>query len=200
MKKALVVVDAQRDFCANGKLAVKDGDEVIDPINKLMLSGKYDLIVATLDWHPQDHKSFASNNNKPVGSMGELNGQPQVMWPDHCVQNSQGAMFHSQLKVELIDHIIKKGTNPEVDSYSGFFDNDQKSATGLGDFLKTMKIEEVDVVGLALDYCVKFTAEDAKRLGFKTNVIVDATRAVNLSPKDGENAIKDLKKQNIGIK
>ena len=199
-KKALIVVDVQNDFCPNGKLAVNEGDQVVDPINKLMETGKYDLIVATLDWHPQNHKSFASNNNANVFSMGTLGNQPQVMWPDHCVQNSYGAQVHPKLNINYIQHFVKKGTNPEIDSYSGFFDNDKKSATGLHDLLSKNEIVEVDVVGLALDYCVKSTAEDAKILGYKTNVLVNLTRAVNMNKGDDQKAIEDLKKVGVVVK
>ena len=197
--KALIIVDVQKDFCENGRLSVKDGDEVVAPINDRVLNGDYDLIIATLDWHPQNHKSFASNNNMPVMSMGTLNGQPQVMWPDHCVQNTEGAQMHPRLSTTKIDYLVKKGTNTEVDSYSGFFDNDQKSKTGLEDILRRHSITEVDVVGLALDYCVKFTAEDANRLGFKTTVLSTMSRAVNLNPDDGDKAIKDMKIQGIVV-
>lgn len=203
--KALIVVDVQNDFCPGGNLSVKDGDQVIPVINKLMESGKYDLIVATQDWHPADHKSFASNNKNAdgskvdVGSMGELDGQPQVMWPDHCVQNSFGAKFHKDLKSELIQHVVQKGKNKNIDSYSGFFDNDKKSATEMESILKSFGVTKVDVVGLALDYCVKATAEDAKALGFETRVIVSATRAVNLTPGDGDKAVSDLKEKGVGV-
>jgi len=198
--KALIVVDVQNDFCPEGRLAVKDGDQIVEPINQLIQNEKYDLIVATLDWHPQNHKSFASNNNAQVFSMGTLNGQPQVMWPDHCVQNSAGAQLHPKLNTNQIRYFITKGTNPEVDSYSGFFDNDKKTATGLNDILLKIGIKEVDVVGLALDYCVKATAEDAKKLGYKTNVLVDMTRAVNMNAGDDKKAVADLVAQGIVVK
>lgn len=206
MKKALIVVDVQNDFCPGGSLAVTDGDKVIGPINSLMNSGDYDLIVATQDWHPADHKSFASNNSNSdgspvkVGSLGELHGLAQVMWPDHCVQNSKGSEFHKNIESNKFDYVVRKGKNKEVDSYSGFFDNDKKSATELQSILMKNNITEVDVVGLALDYCVKATAEDAKKLGFKTAVILSATKAVNLSPNDGDKAVIDLSANGIEIK
>lgn len=199
--KALIIVDAQNDFCPGGKLAVNNGDKIIDFINQKIEFRKfigYQLVVATLDWHPQDHKSFASNNNKPVGSMGELNGQAQVMWPDHCIIDSHGAELHPNLN-KSIDFFVKKGTNPEVDSYSGFFDNDKKSATGLNEILLASKITEVDVVGLALDYCVKATALDAKRLGYKVNVLLQGTKAVNINPEDGDKAIFELKENGVNV-
>lgn len=204
-KKALIVVDVQKDFCQNGALAVPAGDEVVPVINDLMESKEYDLVVATLDWHPLNHKSFASNNEidgkaVPVGSMGELGGMPQVMWPNHCVMNTDGAKTHKDLHTEKVHRFFTKGSNKDIDSYSGFFDNDKKSSTGLGEWLKQKGITEVDVVGLALDYCVMATAVDAKTLGFKTNVIENATRAVNLSPDDGAKALVTLKEKGIEIK
>lgn len=201
IKRALIVVDVQNDFCPKGNLSVTDGDKVIEPINKLIDYGNYDLIVATQDWHPQDHKSFASNNaGKKIGEMSTLHGFPQVMWTDHCVQHTLGAAFHKEVYSSKFQYVVKKGKNKEVDSYSGFFDNDKVSSTEMEYILKAHNISEVDVVGLALDYCVKATAEDSQRLGFKTAVILDATRAVNLSPNDGDNAIADMKKQGIEIK
>lgn len=195
--KALIVVDIQKDFCKGGSLAVPEGDAIVPKVNSLMKDFK--LVIATQDFHPKNHKSFASNNEgKKVGELGELNGQVQVMWPDHCVQGTEGVTFHNNLDRNLIPVVVQKGTNPEVDSYSGFFDNDKKSSTGLGEFLKQEGIKEVVVVGLALDYCVKATALDAKNLGFDTTIILDATKAVNLSPDDGIKAIEELK--NAGVK
>lgn len=196
--KALIVVDIQKDFCQGGSLAVPDGDSIVPLVNSLMKDFK--LVIATQDFHPKNHKSFASNNQgKKVGELGELNGQVQVMWPDHCVQGTDGVMFHNKLERDLIPVIVQKGTNPEVDSYSGFFDNDKKSSTGLGEFLKKEGVKEVVVVGLALDYCVKATALDAKKLGFDTTVILEATKAVNLSPNDGEKAIFELKQAGVKV-
>lgn len=198
--KALILVDIQNDFCPGGNLAVKDGDKIIPLVNQLQKQKDYDLIIATQDFHPKNHKSFASNNSgKSVGDLVELNGQVQVMWPDHCVQGSIGAEFHKDLDMNKIVKIFKKGTNPEVDSYSGFFDNDHKSSTGLGEYLKSKNILMVDVVGLALDYCVKATAMDANNLGFITTVIVPATRAVNLNVDDDLKAIAELKKSGVLI-
>lgn len=198
--KALIVVDVQKDFCDGGSLAVPKGDEVVPVINELMESKKYDLIVSTLDWHPKDHKSFASNNKgAKIGDLGELNGLPQVMWPDHCIKNTEGSQYHQDLDVSKIDESITKGANKEVDSYSGFFDNDKKSETRLKKVLIENNITEVDVVGLALDYCVKATAIDSYNLGFKTKVILKATRAVNLNPDDGENAVKEMKDMGIEV-
>jgi nicotinamidase/pyrazinamidase len=199
MKKALIIVDVQNDFCPGGNLAVADGDKVIPVINQLMKED-YDIIVATKDWHPANHKSFASNNlGMRAGQMIKLNGQDQVMWPDHCVQNSKGSEFYSGLHIERIDKVFPKGMNTEVDSYSGFFDNDKKSSTGMGEWLRGQGITEVVIVGLALDYCVKATAEDAKSLGFHTTVLVQGTKAVNLKPDDGAMAIKQLKNKGVNV-
>lgn len=196
--KALILVDIQNDFCPGGNLAVKDGDQIIPLINKLQ--DKYDVIVATQDFHPANHKSFASNNpGKAVGSLGELGGQVQVMWPDHCVQGTKGAEFHPDLDLSKVDKVFPKGTNKEVDSYSGFFDNDKLSSTGLADYLKEKEVTTVDVVGLALDYCVKATALDANQLGFNTRVILAATKAVNLNPDDDQKTIKELADAGVNV-
>ncbi len=198
--KALILVDIQNDFCKGGALEVKDGDEIVNPVNELMVKGHYDIIIATLDWHPSNHKSFASNNNLPVFSMSKLGDQPQVMWPDHCVQNSKGSQLHPRLNSNLINQVVQKGTNPEIDSYSGFFDNDKKSQTGLDKLLKSLNITDVDVVGLALDYCVKATAIDAKNLGYKTTVLVDMTKAVNMNVGDDQKAVQELKESGVIVK
>ncbi|WP_374089674.1 bifunctional nicotinamidase/pyrazinamidase [Methylomicrobium lacus] len=199
MKKALILVDIQNDFCANGSLAVKDGETIISLVNMLSEDKKYDFVVATQDFHPSNHKSFASVNHKEPFSVIKLNGLDQVMWPDHCVQGTQGAEMHPDLDMSNVVKVFPKGTNPEIDSYSGFFDNDKKSSTGMDEWLKAQGVTHVDVVGLALDYCVKATALDAKRLGFETSVIVSATKPVNMTPNGGEKAIEDLRNANINI-
>ena len=197
--KALILVDIQNDFCKGGNLAVPDGEKIIPFVNQLQ-ENEYDLIVATQDSHPQNHKSFSSNNpGTNPGDLGELNGQPQVMWPDHCVKGTSGIEFHPELNSEKVSQVFPKGEDPSVDSYSGFFDNDQKTSTGLGEYLKEKGVTEVDVVGLALDYCVKFTALDAVKLGFKTSLHLEGTRAVNLNPEDGNDAIKELKDAGVKI-
>ena len=192
MKKALILVDIQNDFCKGGALEVPNANEILPFVNDLIKNNHYDLIVATQDFHPEDHGSFASNNNKNVGEIFELGGIPQVMWPDHCIEGTSGVEFHDELDMSKVDKVFKKGQNPLVDSYSGFYDNDKKTSTGMSEYLKSKNIEEVCIVGLALDYCVKFTALDAKSEGFKTTVLIDGTKAVNLDPKDGELAILDL--------
>lgn len=200
--KALIVVDMQNDFAKpRGALSVKDGESIIPFINEKIVSKEYDWVVATQDYHPVSHKSFASNNpGKKVGEIGELAGMPQVMWPNHCVQNSWGSHFHDQIKAWNFDEVFKKGQNEDIDSYSGFMDNDKKTSTGLGEWLKRKGITEVEVVGLALDYCVKATAIDAKNLGFKTTVLLDGVKAVNLDPNDGSKAIEELKKAGVSVK
>lgn len=197
-KSALIVVDVQNDFLPGGALAVKDGDQVVPIINDIQEKFKY--VVATQDFHPANHGSFAANHTgKKPGEFIELGGLTQILWPVHCVQGSSGADFHSELDQSQWAAVFKKGKNPEVDSYSGFFDNARRGDTGLGDYLKSFGIEQVFICGLALDYCVKFTALDAKSLGFETYLISDATKAVNLFPQDGTKAIADMEKAGIKI-
>lgn len=196
--KALIIVDVQNDFLPGGSLAVNNGDQIISYINQL--SKKFDLVVTTQDFHPTNHKSFASNNpGKQIGELGVLNGQIQVMWPNHCVQGSLGAEMSPQLDLSPVAKNFPKGLNPEVDSYSGFFDNDKTSATGLGEYLNAQKVTEVVVVGLALDYCVKATAIDAAKLGFNTTVVLAGTKAVNLNPGDDQKAIGELQQAKVTV-
>lgn len=195
---ALLIVDVQNDFLPGGALAVTNGDEVVPVINQLQ--EQFNFIVATQDFHPADHGSFAANHEgtKP-GELIKLSGLQQILWPVHCVQGSEGAEFHAELNPIKWTAIFQKGTNPEVDSYSGFFDNARRGDTGLGDFLQNEGIMNVFVTGLAQDYCVKYTALDAVSLGFKTYLITDATRAVNLSAEDGEKALEEMKKAGVII-
>lgn len=199
MKKALIIVDMQNDFCAGGALAVPGAEDLIPYINLLMEENEYDQIVLTQDWHPQDHKSFASNNNRKVGENIILNGIPQFMWPDHCVQNTWGAEFHKDLNQEKVTHILQKGTNPEFDSYSGFQDNNHFVKTGLDDFLKYHNIELVEIVGVALDYCVKYTCLDAANLGYITCLHFNGTRAVNATPDAGRDAIYEMLQKTVTV-
>lgn len=193
---ALLIVDVQNDFLPGGALAVSRGDEIIPVINSLQ--EKFNFIVATQDFHPAEHGSFAANHEgKKPGEFIELAGLQQILWPVHCVQGSKGAEFHEGLNPIKWQAIFQKGKNPEVDSYSGFFDNARRGDTGLGDFLQNEGIMNVFVTGLAQDYCVKFTALDAVSLGFKTYLITDATKAVNLNPEDGDKALDELK--NAGV-
>lgn len=176
--KALIVVDLQNDFVPGGSLAVPQGHEIIPVVNQLQ--EKFELVVATQDWHPKDHLSFASNHpGKKPYEVVRLDGLEQVLWPDHCLQGEKGAMFVPDFDERRVEAIFRKGTNPQIDSYSGFFDNGRKKSTGLADFLKGRRIEEVYLCGLAAEYCVLYTALDAIELGFKTYYIEDATRALS---------------------
>jgi len=193
--KALILVDIQNDFTPTGTLPVPEGDQVVPVVNNIM--NKFELVVSIQDWHPPDHKSFAIHHNKNPGEIITLNGTDQTLWPVHCVQGTTGAEFVTGLNIEGIAKVFKKGMDREVDSYSGFFDNAHKRDAGLGDYLKERGVDEVYITGLALDVCVKFTSLDAKSLGFKTKVVVDATRAANINAGDGDRAIADM--QAVGI-
>jgi len=189
--RALILVDIQYDFVPGGALAVREGDLVVPLANRLM--PKFDVVVATQDWHPPDHGSFAANHpGKRIGEVIDLNGLPQVLWPVHCVQFTSGAAFVRGLEVERIAQVFQKGTDPRIDSYSGFFDNGHRKATGLGEYLKSKNVTDVYVCGLATDYCVKFTALDAVQLGFKTHLYANASRGVNLKPGDVDRAIEEM--------
>jgi len=187
----LIVVDLQNDFLPGGALAVPHGDETVAVANAVM--DRFTRVVATQDWHPRAHGSFAANQSgRAPGEVIELGGVVQVLWPVHCVQGTPGAEFAPGLQVERFTRVFVKGTDPGVDSYSGFFDNDRRSATGLGDHLLEIGETEVAVLGLATDYCVKATALDAHRLGLRVRLIVDGCRAVELQPGDGERAIAEM--------
>jgi nicotinamidase/pyrazinamidase len=195
---ALIIVDIQNDFLPGGPLAVPSGDQVIPAANRL--SSVFDLVVATQDWHPPDHGSFAVNHpGKNPGDVIDLKGLQQILWPVHCVQNTSGAAFAGDLDTSRIARSFQKGTDPDVDSYSGFFDNGRRQATGLGDYLKQQAVQDVYVLGLATDYCVKFTALDAADLGFNTFVIEDACRAIELQPGDTARAIEEMKAAGVTI-
>ncbi len=194
----LIHVDLQCDFMPGGALAVAEGDQLVPVANRLM--PLFDVVAATQDWHPAGHQSFASEHpGKSPGDAIELDGLPQVLWPDHCVQGTSGARLHEGLAASEITEIIQKGTNRRVDSYSGFFDNAQRQATGLEDWLKGQGVTEVAVMGLATDYCVKFTALDAVRLGFATTLIADGCRGVELQPGDIASAIDEMKSAGVQI-
>ncbi|MBS1572468.1 MAG: bifunctional nicotinamidase/pyrazinamidase [Bacteroidetes bacterium] len=199
MKKALIIVDVQNDFCQGGALEVPEANDIIPYINHLSKENEYDQIVLTQDWHPTNHKSFAANNNKKIGETITLNGIPQFMWPDHCVQNTFGAEFHKDLFVPNNAHIIQKGKNIDIDSYSGFQDNNHFMKTGLDDFLKYHDVELVEIVGLALDYCVKFTALDAMKLDYITCVHFNGTKAVNVKPNSARDTIYQLVENGVTI-
>lgn len=192
--KALLLIDLQNDFCKGGALEVKEGDAVISVANSLLKKFKNEdaLIVATKDWHPITHKSFASNSNGKIGEVGMLNGLPQVWWPNHCVQNTFGSEFHPELNSNLIDKTIFKGTDEEIDSYSGFFDNGKLKKTELDTILKVNNVDTLYIMGLATDYCVKFSVLDALELGYKVYLIEDGCRGVNLTPTDSATSIKEM--------
>jgi nicotinamidase/pyrazinamidase len=198
MKTALIIVDLQNDFVPGGALAVKGGDEIVELINRLQ--PRFDMVVATLDWHPANHGSFAANhpNLRPFDQI-LLGGLPQVLWPVHCVQGTHGAVFAPELNVSRIAWLFKKGTDAGIDSYSGFFDNGHRKATGLGDFLRDNQVTDVYVAGLATDYCVKYTALDARKLGFSTYLIEDACRGVDLREGDVVGAVAEMKAAGVGV-
>ena len=195
---ALIVVDVQVDFLPGGALAVPNGHEVVAVANRLM--PKFDLVVATQDWHPADHGSFASQHpGKSPGDAIDLNGLDQILWPDHCVEGTPGAQFATGLERERIGKVFRKGTDREIDSYSGFFDNGHRKATGLGDYLKRMGAREVYILGLATDYCVKFTALDACGLAFTTHLVEDGCRGVELSPGDCAAAVEEMSTAGVSV-
>ena len=199
MKKALLIVDVQNDFCEGGSLAVPDSNEIIPFINHLMAENNYDEIILSQDWHPANHKSFAANNGRKVGEIINLNGGKQFMWPDHCVQDTFGAEFHPDLNIERATHIVKKGTNVEIDSYSAFQDNNHFIKTDLDDFLKFKEIQLLEIVGLALDYCVKFTCLDAVSNGYITCLHFNGTKAVNAKPGNDKDAIFEMLQKGVTI-
>jgi nicotinamidase/pyrazinamidase len=196
--RALVLVDLQYDFMPGGALAVAEGHTTVPVANTLM--PKFDVVVATQDWHPAAHGSFVTSHpNAAIGSQVDLHGLQQTVWPVHCVQHTPGAALHESLNRQHIDRVFPKGTDPQVDSYSGFFDNARRKATGLAEYLRERGVDEVFVMGLATDYCVKFTALDAADLGFRTFVIADGCRAVNLRMGDDQRALDELQAAGVTI-
>lgn len=179
-ESCLVVIDVQNDFCPGGALAVPGGDEVVAPINAMI--AKFEHVVLTQDWHPADHISFASQHpdKQPFDTI-ELAYGPQTIWPDHCVQGSTGADFHAGLEWTKAELVVRKGFRREIDSYSAFFENDQKTPTGLAGYLKERGISTITLAGLATDFCVGFSALDAARLGFETTIALNACRAIDLN-------------------
>ena len=187
--KALLLIDIQNDFLPGGSLAVPDGDKVIPLAN--VLQHYFDVVVATQDWHPADHKSFASQHQgKEVFETIQLQGLEQVLWPNHCVQGSQGAEFANDLNMNKVEAIFRKGTSPEIDSYSGFHDNGHLKSTALAEYLRGKGVKQVYVLGLAADYCVYFSAKDALKEGFEAYIIEDATRPID--PQGFERAKEDI--------
>ena len=196
--KALILVDLQNDFLPGGALAVPEGDKIMPIANKLQAA--FPLVVATQDWHPANHGSFAASHpGKRVFDQIQLNGLPQTLWPMHCVQGTHGAELAASLERDRIAKIFPKGKDVGIDSYSGLFDNGHLKSTGLGEWLKAQGVTKVFVCGLATDYCVKFTALDAAKMGFQTYFIEDASRGVNLRPEDAKNAIVEMKRAEIAV-
>lgn len=188
---ALILVDLQYDFMPGGALAVPEGDTVVPLANQL--AAQFDLVVASQDWHPPDHRSFASQHaGKKPGDVIDLEGLQQHLWPDHCVQNTHGAEFHKDLDQSKIERVFQKGEDPSIDSYSTFFDNAHRRSTGLGDYLKGKGVAKVFLMGLATDYCVKFSALDARELGFQVTVVGDGCRGIDVKEGDVENAIRQM--------
>lgn len=194
---ALILVDLQNDFMPGGALPVAGGDELVPLANALM--DYFTLIVATQDWHPDSHGSFAVNHpGRQIGEVIELGGLPQILWPVHCVQGTPGADFHRELRVERISRVFK-GIDSEVDSYSGFWDNGRRRSTGLADWLRGQGVAAVYICGLATDYCVRATALDAAAEGFRTFLIADACRGVELRPGDVARATEEMKAAGVRI-
>ena len=193
--KALIIVDLQNDFLPGGALAVPQGDEVIPIANELQR--KFDLVLATQDWHPPDHGSFAANHpGKKPGDRITLDGIEQILWPVHCVQNTKGAAFAPSFDTSRIAHVFHKGTERNIDSYSTFFDNAHRRHTGLAHYLEKREIKDIYLMGLALDYCVKYSALDARQFDFNTHVVLDGCRGIELEPGDIGRALDEMKRVN----
>eukprot|EP01129_Flabellula_baltica_P003938 TRINITY_DN1367_c0_g1_i1.p1 TRINITY_DN1367_c0_g1~~TRINITY_DN1367_c0_g1_i1.p1 ORF type:complete len:206 (+),score=46.21 TRINITY_DN1367_c0_g1_i1:31-648(+) len=179
-KKALILIDLQNDFMPGGSLAVNEGELCVPVANRFMEDPQYDIIVSTQDFHPADHQSFAvMHPGKQPYDVIDLHGLEQVLWPVHCVQGTEGTQFHSDLNTEKFDKVFPKGTDPTVDSYSGFYDNGKKHSTGMGEWLQAQGVTHVDCLGVASDFCVRYTVIDAAGLGFVTRVFAEGCRAVN---------------------
>ena len=194
-KDALIIVDVQNDFCPGVTLAVKNGDTIVKEVNKIQKLFRY--VILTQDWHPKDHTSFSTSNpDRKVFTTKKMPYGEQVIWPPHCVIGTNGAKFHKDLKTDNANLIIRKGFRKNIDSYSGFFENDRITSTGLNGVLKSLKIERVFVVGLALDFCVQYTALDSVRLGYKTYVIKNATLPVDIGD-SVEQTINNFEKNDV---
>jgi len=197
MTRALIVVDVQYDFCPGGALPVARGDEAISVINRI--THRFDRVVATQDWHPRNHVSFAGAHNRKPSEVIRIGGLEQALWPDHCVQGTDGAQLHKDFDTNDVDLIVRKGTDPAIDSYSAFIENDSMTATGLHYYLRGFTIPDVYICGLATDYCVYHSAMDARRLGFNVSVILDATRGIDVPPGTLAAAIENMKASGIRI-
>ena len=195
--KALIIVDIQNDFCQGGKLEVPNADSIIPSVNNIQK--EFNTIILTQDWHPKDHKSFASQHKKKPFTQIKMTYGNQILWPDHCIQGTKGSEFHQDLNTRRANMIIRKGYRKNIDSYSAFFENDKKTSTGLNGFLKDLCIKDIFLCGLAFDYCVLYSAIDAKKLGFSPIIISSCCRSINNN--ESENAAKTiLNKLNIDIK
>jgi len=192
--KVLLLVDLQNDFLPGGSFPIETGNEIFPAINKL-LKYPFDIILATKDWHPPDHGSFAANHHKAVGEKIMLNGLEQILWPTHCVQNTHGSEFAPGWNTGQIDEVFFKGTDKLIDSYSAFYDNAMQKSTGLAAFLKKIKASEIYIAGLATDYCVKYSVLDALNLGFIVYVVTDACRGINLAPQDSQEALAEMQEE-----
>lgn len=196
--RALLLVDIQNDFMPFGSLPVPHGDEVVGVANRL--ATKFEIVIATQDWHPPDHGSFASSHPGHVpGDMVDLAGVDQVLWPEHCVQETPGASFHSALDITRIQHVVRKGTDRDIDSYSAFYDNAHRKDTRLRELLSDRGVHSICIAGVATDYCVKYTALDGRASGIDVSVVIDGVRAVNLSPNDGEAAVAEMRQAGCTI-
>ena len=190
-KSALILIDLQNDFCQGGTMGVRDTDSLIDSINHLQT--KFDLVVATKDWHPANHISFAANHSGlAVGDSVMVSDFSQALWPVHCVQDTYGAAFHSELNSDSIQETFMKGANKGIDSYSAFFDNNHSQSTGLDVYLREKDVENVYIAGLVTEYCVKYSVLDAIECGFNTYLVPDCCRAVNLTPDAAQLAIEEV--------
>lgn len=198
MSNALILVDIQHDFMPWGSLPVPDGDKIVPVVNRLQ--EKFETIVASQDWHPPDHLSFASNHEgREPFEVTEVDGLEQILWPDHCVQGSEGAEFVPDLDMSRVAKVFRKGTDPRIDSYSAFYDNGHRKATGLADWLRERGVDTVYIVGLAEDVCVYYTAMDAVREGFETYLVEDATYGVNMNEGDVERCLKEMREAGVHI-
>ena len=194
--KALVIIDVQNDFLINGSLEVPNGNDIIEPINEIIEN--YQLVIATKDWHPLDHVSFASNHpGKKIGEVVKVNNIDQILWPEHCVQETKGSNFPTTLNYKKINKIIYKGTNSKIDSYSGFHDNGKIRSTGLSNYLKAKNVTLIDYVGLVTEYCVKFTVFDSIEEGFKTRVILKGIKGINFE--ESNKALIEMKSRCVDL-
>jgi len=195
---ALLIIDVQNDFCPGGALAVEQGDQIVDGINAMQ--SRFSRIIATQDWHPEGHSSFASSHSADPFSVTQMPYGEQVLWPDHCVIGSDGAAFHSRLQTERVNAVIRKGSNPAIDSYSAFFENDRTTPTGLHGLLSELGVKDVTLVGLATDFCVAYSALDAARLGYGVTVDTTACRAIDMNGETLAAAITEMRAAGINVR